>query len=53
MCTGRKQKPHDARVPDVDCEASPQPGHVREAPRTAAPELVGMHGHLDAARATL
>jgi hypothetical protein len=50
---GRKQRPHDAHVPDVDREAPLEPGHLGEAPRAAASELVGVHGHLDAARATL
>ena len=31
----------------------PEAGLGRSSSRSAAPELVGVHGHLDAARATL
>jgi hypothetical protein len=50
---GRRRRPHDARVPELDRETPSEPGCLGEASRAAAPELVGVHGHLDAARATL
>jgi hypothetical protein len=40
-------------VPDVDGRPSPEPGESRQAPGAAASELVGMHGDVDAAHATL
>ena len=48
-----KRRPHDAHVPDVDGGPAAEPGDGREAPGAAAPELMGVHGHVDAARATL
>jgi hypothetical protein len=48
-----KRRPHDAGVPDLDGRASAEPGDGGEAPGAAAPELVGLHGDVDAARATL
>jgi hypothetical protein len=53
MFTGRKLRRRDAHVQDVDRAAPADPGHLREASGPTAPELVGLHGHLDAARATL
>jgi hypothetical protein len=50
---GLKRRLHDARVPDVDGSASAEPGDRGEAPGAAASELVGLHGNVDAARATL
>jgi hypothetical protein len=40
-------------VPDVDSSASAESGDRRQAPGAAAPELVGVHGNVDAAHATL
>ena len=48
-----RRRPHDAYLPDVDGGPPAERGDRREAPGAAAPELVGVHGHLDAARATL
>jgi hypothetical protein len=49
----RKRRPHDAYVPDVDGGPSAESGDGGEAAGTTAPELVGVHGNVDAARATL
>jgi hypothetical protein len=48
-----KRRLHDADVPDLDSGAAAEPGDRRQAPGTAAPELVGVHGDVDAAHATL
>lgn len=53
MCAALRRRLHDAHVPDVDRGAPVEPGDRGEAAGPAAPELVGLHGHLDAARATL
>ena len=37
----------------MDGHPSAEPGDRREAAGTAAPELVGLHGDVDAAHATL
>ena len=50
---GLKQRPHDALLPDVDGGSPAEPGDRGQAPGPAASELVGVHGHVDAARATL
>ena len=47
------RRPRDAHVPDVVGEAAAEPGDRRETPGAAAPELVGLHGDVDTARATL
>src|SRR5207244_4877261 len=50
--TGRRPRPHDARVPDV--ELAPTDGRQhRPAPGAAVAELVGLHGDVDTGRATL
>jgi hypothetical protein len=50
----QKRRPHDhAVVPDVDGQAPAERGDRGEAARPSTPELVGVHGHLDAAHATL
>ena len=48
-----KRRQHDPDVPDVDCGSPPEPGDGWQAPGPAAPELVGLHGNVDAAHATL
>jgi hypothetical protein len=53
-CVARRPRPHDdPHLPHLDRGAPAEPGDRREAPGPAAPELVGVHGHLDAAHATL
>jgi hypothetical protein len=52
-CRARKPRPHDPHVPQLDQGAPAEPGDRREAPGSAAPELVGLHGDVDAAHATL
>ena len=49
----QKRRLHDPDVPDVDRGAPAEPGDRRQAPGPASPELVGVHGNVDAARATL
>jgi hypothetical protein len=49
----RKPRPHDTHVPHLDRGAPAEPGDRWEAPGPAAPELMGVHGDVDAARATL
>ena len=48
-----KRRRHDAHVPDVDGGTPAESGDRGEAPGAAASELVGVHGNVDAARATL
>ena len=50
---GRRRRPHDADVPHLDSREAAEPGDRREATGAAAPELVGLHGDVDAAHATL
>ncbi len=53
MRTGRKPRPRDAHLPDVERTPAAEAGLGRPPSRATAPELVGVHGHLDATRATL
>jgi len=53
MRTGRKQRPHDAHLPDVERTPAAEASLGRPPSRATAPQLVGVHGHLDATRATL
>jgi hypothetical protein len=50
---GRRPRPHDADVPHLDRPADAEARLCRPAPRAAASELVGVHGHVDAAHASL
>jgi hypothetical protein len=50
---GPKRRLHDEDVPDVDGGTPAEPGDRGKASGPASPELLGVHGHLDAARATL
>jgi hypothetical protein len=52
MPAGPRWKPRDAGLPHLD-GAPPADVQRRQTACAAAPELVGLHGHLDAARATL
>ena len=45
-------KPRDARLPHVDIP-SPAARDLGTPPGRAAPQLMGMHGDVDAAHATL
>ena len=53
MRAAPRRRLRDARVPDFDRSPPPQSRDRRQAPGAAAPELVGLHVHVDAARATL
>ena len=48
----RRPRPHDPRLPHLD-DAAPEHGECRPAAGAAAAELVGLHGDVDAGRATL
>jgi hypothetical protein len=48
-----KRRPHDADVPDLDCCPPSEPGDRGEASGAAPAKLVGLHGDVDAAHATL
>ena len=52
-CVGPRRRPHDAHLQDVERPPAAEAGLGRSSSRAAAAELVGVHGHLDAARATL
>ena len=53
MPAGPKRRPHDAAVPHLDATPASEHGERRAAAGAAAAELVGLHRHLDATRATL
>src|SRR5690242_5252063 len=49
---GRRPRRHDPRLPHLD-RAAPPDGDDGATAGAAAPELVGLHGDVDAAHATL
>jgi hypothetical protein len=53
MRTGRRPRPHDAHLQDVERAPAAEAGLGRPPSRATAPQLVGVHSHLDATRATL
>jgi hypothetical protein len=52
MRAGRRRRRRDARVPDRD-GAAPRETDLPARPGSAAAQLVGLHGDVDAAHATV